>query len=67
MQCPLFHHARSDLFGQLRYAPHLDFSILNDKAISNLFLYSDGKLNIVSNRIILEATISFIDKTKRFL
>ena len=67
MQYPLFHHARSDLFGQLRYTPHLDFSILDDEALSNLFLYSDGKLNIVSNRIILEARISFIDKTKRFL
>ena len=31
----------------------------------NLLLFGDDKLNIVSNRMILEATISFIEKTKR--
>ena len=60
LHCPLFANARRDLFGHLRYIPLLDFSILDNEALSNLLLFGDDKLNIVS--MILEATISFIKK-----
>ena len=50
---------------QFRDIPLLDFSVLDNEAFSNLLLFGDDKLNIVSNRMILEATISFIEKTKR--
>ena len=49
----------------LRDIPLFDFSVLDNEAFSNLLLFGDDKLNIVSNRMILEATISFIEKTKR--
>ena len=65
LHCPLFDNARRDLFGQLRDIPLLDFSVLDNEALSNLLLFGDDKSNIVSNRMILEATISFIEKTKR--
>ena len=65
LHCPLFANARRDLFGQLRDIPLLDFSVLDNEALSNLLLFGDDKLNIVSNRMIVEATISFIEKTKR--
>ena len=65
LHCPLFANARRDLFGQLRDIPLLDFSVLDNEALSNLLLFGDDKLNIVSNRMILEASISFIEKTKR--
>ena len=65
MHCPRFDNARSDLFGQLGDIPQLDLSVLDYEAFTNLLLFGDEKLNIVSNRMILEATISFIEKTKR--
>ena len=65
LHCPLFDNARSNLFGQLGDIPKLEFSVLDNEALSNLLLFGDRKLNIVSNRMILEATILFIEKTKR--
>ena len=62
---PFFDNARRDLFGQLKDIPLLDSSVLDNEAFSNLLLFGDDKLNIVSNRMILEATISFIEKTRR--
>ena len=62
LHCPLFDNARRDLFGDI---PLLDFTVLDNEALSNLLLFSDDKLNIVSNRMILEATILLIEKTKR--
>ena len=63
--CLRFENARRDLFGQLGDIPLLDVSVLDNEALGNLLLFGDEKLNIVSNRMILEATISFIEKTKR--
>ena len=65
LHCPLFENARRDLFGQLGDIPLLDVSVLDNEVLGNLLLFGDEKLNIVSNRMILEATISFIEKTKR--
>ena len=62
LHCPLYDNARRDLFGQLKDISLLDFSVLDN---SNLFLFGDDKLNIVSNRMILQATISLSKKTKR--
>ena len=50
LHCPLFANARRDLLGQLRDIPLLDFSVLDNEALSNLLLFGDDKLNIVSNR-----------------
>ena len=60
----IFDNARRDLFGLLRVIPPLDFPVLDNEALSNFALFGDDKLNIVSNRMIPEASISFIEKTK---
>ena len=65
LHCPLFDNARSNLCGQLGDIPKLDFSVLDNEALSNLLLFGDRKVNSVSNRLIMEATIVFIEKTKR--
>ena len=61
----IFDNARRDLFGQLGDIPLLDFTVLDNEALSNLLLFGEDKLNIFSNRMILEATMLFIEKTKR--
>ena len=62
---PLFDDAPSDLFGQIGDIPKLEFAVLDNEPLSNLLLFGDRKLKIVSNRMILKATILFIEKTKR--
>ena len=47
LHCPFFDNARKDLFGQLRGILLVDFSVLDNKALSNLFLFGDEKVNIV--------------------
>ena len=44
----------------------LDISQYNLKSFCTLLLYGSPLLNIIANRMILEATISFIKETKRF-
>ena len=61
---PLCVRSRRDLFGRLEDIPLLDFSVWDNEAFSNLLLFDDEKLNMVSNRMILEATISFMDKNE---
>ena len=40
-----------DLFGLLGNLPILDLLVLDNEAVSNILLFSDDKLNIVSNRM----------------
>ena len=42
-----------------------DSSKLNAKALCEMVLYGNTHLSIIDNRIVLEATISFIELTKR--
>ncbi len=39
---------------------------LDDKPLCDLLLFGDSHYNVITNRMILEATISFIKNTKRF-
>ena len=57
---------RIDLLGQLTDIPGLDITNLDSNALCDRLLFGSSQLNIVANRIILEATIAFIDKTDRF-
>ena len=50
----------------LHCIPGLDITNLDSNVLCNLLLFGSSQLNIVANRIILEATIAFIDKTNRF-
>ena len=49
----------------MELADKMTFSSMAATGYLNLLLFGDDKFNIVSNRMILEATISFIEKTKR--
>ena len=53
-------------FDQLDDVQGLDIKDLDTDTFCKLLLFGNSKLNILSNRIIIEATIIFIDKTKRF-
>ena len=62
----MFLPMRIDLFGQLFDIPGLDIMNLDSNALCKLFLFGSSQLNVVANRIILEATIAFIEKPNRF-
>ena len=66
LHCPLYGRKRCDLLGQLSEIPSLDLSNYDSKSLCTLLLYGSPHLNTIDNRIILEATISFIKATKRF-
>ena len=65
LRCPQFDVMRQDLFGRLSEIPGLSID-LDDKRMCDLLLFGDSKNSVIINRIILEATISFIKNTKRF-
>ena len=65
LHCDQFDLMRRDLFRQLNI-PGLDINKLDSDALCTLLLFGTKDLNLVENRIIIEATISFINATKRF-
>ena len=65
LHCPLYDIMRCDLLGQLSEIPGLDISNYDSKSICTLLLYGSPLMNVTANRIIMEATISFIKETKR--
>ena len=65
LHCPLFELQRADLLGQLGDLPGIDIVSLDSKTICELLLFGSPSLNVIVNRIILEATISFIKSTQR--
>ena len=56
---------RRDLLGQLGDLPGIDIVSLDSETICELLLFGSPNLNVIVNRIILEATISFIKSTQR--
>ena len=65
LHCHQFDLMRRDLFRQLIIIG-LDISKLNSDTLCSLLLFGSKNLNLVENRIIIGATISFINATKRF-
>ena len=65
LHCPQFDVMRQDLFGQLPVIPGLNID-LDDKPLCDSLLFGDSMNSVIINRIILEATISFIKNTKKF-
>ena len=60
---------RRDLFDQLSDVPGLDIaciSNMDDDALCHRLLFGDPSLGTIENRVILEATISFIKNSGRF-
>ena len=69
LHSPLYDVLRGDLFYQLSDAPGLDiasFSNLDDDTLCHRLLLGDPSLGTIENRVILEATISFIKNSGRF-
>ena len=65
LHCHQFDLMRRDLFRQLNI-PGLDINKLDSDALCTLPVFGTKDLNLVENRIIIEAPISFINATKRF-
>ena len=69
LHCPLYDVLRRDLFDQLSDVPGLDIasiSNMDDDTLCHRLLLGDPSLGTIENRIILEATISFIKSSGRF-
>ena len=67
LKCHIYNEHRLDLFQTLN--PILlanGLYHLNDSAMVHLLLYGDEKLKVDTNKAILKATITFIEKTLRF-
>ena len=65
LHCPLYDELRIDLFDQLSEVPGLDvasISNMDDGTLCHRLLFGDPSLGTNENRMILEATISFIIK-----
>ena len=65
LHCQRFDLMRIDLLRKLSDIPEVDISKLDAKTLCEMLLYGNPCLNIIDNRIILEATISFIESTER--
>ena len=63
--CPQFTAQRQDLLGQVSDVGY-DVGSMNSKDLCHLLLYGNPNESTFANRIILEATISFIKTSGRF-
>ena len=57
LRCPLYDLLRSSLFSQLPDVPGLNITRMNTRELCDLLLYGDPKLNVIANKIIIEATL----------
>ena len=64
LHCPIFEEARRDLLDSLSDIPRVDLAELDTQSLCHLLLF--GILTLITNRLIMEATINFIKATKRF-
>ena len=65
LHCPIFEEARRDLLGSLSDIPGLDITRLDAQSLCILILYGKANLTLIANRMIIEATITYIKATKR--
>ena len=66
LHCHFFEEARRDLLGSLSDNPGLNITELDAPSLCHLILFGNPDLTQIANRIIMEATISYIKATKRF-
>ena len=66
VRCPLFHSQRKVLLESLNDILKNDISALPDDHITKLLLYGSTSFNLITNKLILEASIRYIKKTRRF-
>ena len=58
---------RSDMPNNARELAKTDIALLSEELPTKLLLYGDHTFNDMSNRLILQETITFIRPSKRFL
>ena len=66
LHCHLFQTMSNEIFGQFSKVPGLNISNLAAKTLCKVMLYGSSKLNVLANRLEMEATLLFIKNTKRF-
>ena len=69
LHCPLYNVLPRDLFDQLSDVPGLDvvsISNMDDDTLCHRHLFRDPSLGTIEDRVILEATISFMKNSGRF-
>ena len=68
LHCPLYDVLRRDLFDQLSDVPGLDIASINnidDDTLCDRLLFGNPSLGTIENRVILDATISFLKNSGR--
>ena len=65
LHCPSFNQWREDLFGTVTEVSGIDTANLDSETLCNLLLYGSSNMNMIENRIIIEATIEYIEKINR--
>ena len=66
LYCPFFNELRQDLIGQLSQILNKDALNLGPKDLCHLMLYGSPSLSMIDNRMIIEATIQYIENSERF-
>ena len=65
LHCPRFEMMRGDLLCQLSHIPGIDITLMDSKSLWQLLLFGSTNLNVVENRIVVEATMAYMNATKR--
>ena len=66
LHCPLYLVHRNNLLGELSNILNNDVRQLPDDHLCDLILLGSPSYNEIANKMILEATVSFVIYTKRF-
>ena len=66
LHCPMFYHLRRNLLGQLSEILSMDISNFDDDVVCSLMLHGNSELPYTVNRMILEATLEYIESSRRF-
>ena len=60
-----FNHLQEDLLGTVTEVLGIDIANLDSETLYHSPLYGSSNMNVIDNRIIIEATIENIEKTNR--
>ena len=60
-----FNQLREDLFGTVTEVSGIDIANLDSETFCKLLIYGSSNMNMIDNRITIEATIEYIEKTNR--
>ena len=65
-RCPRFTTHRASLLGTISGILNNDITVLPDDHLSEILMYGSNMYNVITNKLIIEATITFIKSTNRF-